>query len=117
MAIARRPPTCPKCGEPYRGIYKDQSNVPMMHRLIGDTFIRWDTSGHICRIGTLYFIERTDNQNWYTKRGWTVDPMKALAFKTKEGAENYLKMSTDIPARLNCTVTEHEFVPSAGEKI
>jgi hypothetical protein len=36
--------------------------------------------------------------------------MKALAFKTKEGAENYLKMSTNIPARLDCSVTQHEFV-------
>lgn len=126
MAIARRPPTCPKCGETIKGIFKDQSNVPIMHRLIGDTFIRWNWEGHMCRLGTLYFIERTDTQQWAALKGvllfgtvgWTVDPMKAIAFKTKKGAETYLKMALNIPARLECVVTEHEFVsPAGGENL
>lgn len=109
MAVYRKAPKCSKCGEPYKAIHWKPETF-----FCGDTFVRWDRENHICRLGILYFIERTDNQNWYTKRGWTVDPMKALAFKTKEGAENYLKMSIDIPARLDCVVTEHEFVSPAG---
>lgn len=110
MAVARKAPICPKCGQGIGGIYKDQSNVPMMHRIIGDTFIRWDFEGHVCRVGITYFIERKDNNQWYFKRGWTNDPMKAKAFKTKEIADNHLKMALDIPTRLQCEVTEHEFV-------
>lgn len=115
MAVARTAPKCPKCGESYGGIYRDQSNVPIMHRLIGDTFIRWDISGHICRLGIRYFIERIDTQQWYMKRGWTNDPMKAKVFTVKDVAEEFLKMSTDIPSRLECQVTEHEFVPIKKE--
>lgn len=110
MAIARRAPKCKKCGESYRGIYRDQSNIPIMHRLIGDTFIRWDIEGHVCRLGIRYFIERMDLRTWYMKRGWTADPMKAKCFKTRVEAEEFLKMSLDIPSRLTCEVTEHEFV-------
>lgn len=113
MAIARKAPKCPKCGEPYKAIHWKPQTF-----FCGDTFVRWDRKNHMCRIGTLYFIERTDNQNWFTTKGWTIDPMKALAFKTKDGAETYLKMSLDIPARLECVVTEHEFVsPAGGENL
>lgn len=109
MAVARTAPKCPKCGQSYGGIYQDQSNVPIMHRLIGDTFIRWDIEGHVCKLGVVYFLERTDTHQWYFKRGWTNDPLKCRIWKTKEEAENYLKMSLDIPARLEVIVTEHIF--------
>jgi len=112
---ARKAPKCPKCGEAYKAVHWQPNTATLF---VGDTFVRWDRETHICRLGTLFFIERTDNENWFSKHGWTPDPMKALAFKTKEGAETYLKMSLDIPARLDCIVTEHEFVPttpSAGK--
>ena len=110
MAVARTAPKCPKCGQDIGAIYRDQSNVPIMHRLIGDTFIRWDFEGHVCKVGIKYFIERMDTRQWYMKRGWTIDPLRAKLFNTKESAEEFLKMALDIPARLNCEVTEHEFV-------
>lgn len=49
MAIARQAPKCPHCGEVIaKAIYRDQSNVPMMMRLIGDTFIGWKYFEHSC---------------------------------------------------------------------
>lgn len=106
MSIARTAQKCPKCGESYKGIYADRGK-----NFVGDTFIRWDKENHICRLGILYFIERIDNNQWFGSRGfWTNDPMKAKAFKQKESAEDYLKMSLDIPPRLHCIVSEHEFI-------
>lgn len=82
-----------------------------MHRLIGDTFLGWDYSGHVCRLGVRYFIERMDTNQWYAGRGrWSDDPHKCKVWVKKQAAEEYLKMSTIIPARLECQVTEHEFV-------
>lgn len=49
MAIQRQIKKCPKCGEPYRAIYKNESNFPMQLKTIGDTFIRWDFEGHKCK--------------------------------------------------------------------
>lgn len=49
MAVHRTPPKCHLCGEEYKGIYKDQSDVPTGHIFVGDTFIRWDIEGHNCR--------------------------------------------------------------------
>jgi hypothetical protein len=105
MAVFRQQEICKNCGQPYKAIHRKTQQL-----FVGDTFIRWDRDNHVCRIGTLFFIERTDTQNWYNKKGWTIDPMKAVAFKTKQLADNYLKMSLDIPARLHCVVTEHYFV-------
>lgn len=109
MAIARTAPKCPKCKQPYSGIYRDQSKLPIMHRMVGDTFIRWDIEGHVCKVGIVYFIERMDTHHWYRKRGWTSDPLKCKVFKTKKSAEEFLKMALYIPARLKCEVTEHIF--------
>ncbi len=49
MAIYRKAPTCPYCGEVIAtAIYRDQSKIPFMQRLIGDTFIRWEYKEHRC---------------------------------------------------------------------
>jgi len=42
--VARRPPTCPNCKEPYQGIYADRGK-----NFVGDTFIRWDIEEHKCK--------------------------------------------------------------------
>lgn len=111
MALYRKSPTCPECGETIRGRYLHQSNVPMMHRIIGDTFQGWDWKGHKCRLGTKYFIERMDTHLWWVAgTKWTSDPMIAKMFDTKQTAEEFLKTTNDISARIDAQVTEHEFV-------
>ena len=50
MARYRPTPTCPFCGVVIaKGIYKDQSKIPFMQRIIGDTFIRWEYIKHTCK--------------------------------------------------------------------
>lgn len=110
MAVYRKAPTCPECGEQIRGKYLDQSDTPIMHRIIGDTFRGWDWANHRCRLGTKYFIERMDTHQWFARKSWTSDPMIAKMFDTKENAEEFLKNTTDISARIDAQVTEHEFV-------
>lgn len=48
MAIFRQSPKCLKCGDPIDGKYTDQSKIPPMQQLIGDTFEGWDYEGHVC---------------------------------------------------------------------
>lgn len=105
MALYRETPNCPKCGGRIKGVYSNRG-----YNFVGDTFQRWDYNGHVCRLGTKYFIERTDTHLWWVKGGWTNDPMSAMIFETREKGEIYLTNSFDIPPRLECTVTEHEFV-------
>jgi len=114
MAVYRKAPKCPKCGESYGAIHWEPEVF-----FCGDTFIRWDREGHVCRLGIRYFIERMDTRQWFwtngDKRinertsGWTDAPGKAKMFVTKDEAEEYLKNSW-IPPRIECQVTEHEFV-------
>jgi hypothetical protein len=50
MAIYRKQPTCPYCGKVIaKGVYKDQSHLPFMMRVIGDTFLRWEYKKHNCK--------------------------------------------------------------------
>lgn len=50
MAVARPTPTCPYCGKIIaKGVYKNQSGIPFMLRVIGDTFLRWDYIKHTCK--------------------------------------------------------------------
>ncbi len=105
MAVYREAPKCPKCGGNIKGKYWQPKVV-----FAGDTFRGWDFEGHVCRVGTKYFIERTDTHQWWSDQSWTTDPMSAMIFSTKDKAENYLKDSLDIPPRIPCEVTEHEFV-------
>ena len=50
MAVARPTPTCPYCGKPTAtGKYKDQSNIPQLMRIIGDTFLGWDYKDCNCK--------------------------------------------------------------------
>lgn len=100
--LYRKHPTCPKCGEEINGKYHDRG-----HNFIGDTWYGWDWDNHRCRLGIKYFIERMDTREWWP---WTNDPMKAKMFDTKEDAQKYLMESTEISARIQCEVTEHEFV-------
>lgn len=105
MAVARKRPTCPKCGEPAKAVHADRGKY-----FVGDTFIRWDRQ-HVCRLGVRYFIERMDNHQWYAgKSKWTNDAHKCLIWEKKENAEIFLIESTMISARIECKVTEHEFV-------
>lgn len=48
MALYRENPKCHKCGGVIKGIYKDQTDIPVSMRIIGDTFIRWDWQNHKC---------------------------------------------------------------------
>lgn len=122
MAVHRTAPKCPKCGEDISGKHWQPETF-----FCGDTFTGWDWANHRCRLGIKYFIERTDTHQWwwedqtdnYNERscGWTNNPQDAVMFDTNELAESYLKESSAIPSRVECIVTEHEFVTSAGEKI
>lgn len=51
MAVYREQPKCPNCGKYIKSIYHDYSDLPLMMRPIGDSFIRWDWEGHnkICK--------------------------------------------------------------------
>jgi hypothetical protein len=49
MAVHRIPPKCPKCKQPIKGIYRDESHLPPYQKTIGDTFLRWDFEGHVCK--------------------------------------------------------------------
>ena len=50
MAIYRAHPKCPFCGKVIaKAKYKDQSDIPMSMRLIGDTFIGWEYDNHECK--------------------------------------------------------------------
>ena len=52
MAIMRTAPTCAHCGAVIAtAIYQDQSDIPPIMRIIGDTFIRWDYIYHECEAG------------------------------------------------------------------
>jgi len=111
MAVYRTAPKCPKCGEYISGKYWQPEVF-----FCGDTFTGWDWDGHVCRLGTKYFIERKDtNQWWVAFTTWTNDPMQATMFNTRQEAEEFLKTTTDISARIEATVTEHEFVQSVDE--
>jgi hypothetical protein len=104
--VYREAPICEKCGMDIQGMYRQPHVV-----FAGDTFIGWDYAGHICRLGTKHFIERTDTNLWWQGHGvWTSSPTAAMIWDTKVEAEEYLKMSLDIPPRLDCIVTEHEFI-------
>ena len=48
MAVYRQSPTCPKCGQKINAIYRDVNKgvTDPMKIFIGDTFERWDWSGH-----------------------------------------------------------------------
>ena len=46
--IHRDPPKCFKCGQPIKAVYEDQSDIPLVLRRIGDTFLYWDFNGHKC---------------------------------------------------------------------
>lgn len=48
MAIRRESPKCPKCGVVIDAIYLDQSDLPEIQRVIGDTFLKWDWENHKC---------------------------------------------------------------------
>jgi len=48
MAVVRANPKCPKCNGVIHAIYKDQSDLPLIQQIIGDTFIKWDWEGHKC---------------------------------------------------------------------
>lgn len=39
MAVYRPPQKCISCGEVLKPVYRDQSKIPVMQRLIGDTFV------------------------------------------------------------------------------
>ena len=39
MAVCRPTEYCPWCNEPLKARYLDQSNIPFMHQIIGDTFL------------------------------------------------------------------------------
>jgi len=105
MAVYRKAPTCPECGETIKGKHYEPQTF-----FCGDTFRGWDWDNHVCRLGTKYFIERTDTIQWWIKGGWTNDPMAAMMWSTKKEAENYLLESIEIPPRIPCYITEHEFV-------
>lgn len=50
MALYRPTPTCPHCGEPtHKAIYRDQSHLPPMLQIIGDTFEGWESLEHTCK--------------------------------------------------------------------
>ena len=50
MAVARSIPTCSYCGEATAtGRYKDESGVPPLMRIIGDTFLGWDDKECNCK--------------------------------------------------------------------
>lgn len=49
MALYREYPKCPFCKKVIaKGVYKDQSNLPVSMQIIGDTFIRWEYEKHEC---------------------------------------------------------------------
>jgi hypothetical protein len=68
MAVFRESPKCFKCGEPIRAIFDDQKDIPMMARLIGDTFIKWDYEGHnvMCK-GTFNLLPMPDESEEFKK--------------------------------------------------
>ena len=106
MAVYRKAPQCPKCGIEIQGKYYRPEVF-----FAGDTFTGWDFEGHVCRLGTKYFIERIDTHLWWQGFGvWSNSPTAAMMWNTKEEAEEFLKMSLEIPSRLECIVTEHEFI-------
>lgn len=49
MAVSRQIPKCIFCGkEIAKGVYKDESHLPLIQRTIGDTFIGWELVEHDC---------------------------------------------------------------------
>ena len=49
MALFRTPPTCLICGKPTaEAIYEDQSHIPEISRVVGDSFIGWKPIDHVC---------------------------------------------------------------------
>lgn len=115
MARYRKNPICPKCGVAIEGKYwKPASGIGFA----GDTFEGWDWRGHVCRIGIKYFIERTDENKWWTGSDWTNDPIKAMLWNDESEAKKHLTESMLISPRIPCGITEHEFVSmqEGGEK-
>ncbi len=78
MALYRENPTCSKCGVEIKGKYS-QPAIPFA----GDTFYGWDWEGHVCRLGTKYFIERTDESKWWTGSNWTSVPIEAMLWESE----------------------------------
>lgn len=49
MAVYRKEPKCPFCGEiTHKASYKDMSNVPVSERVYGDNFLGWIPLEHKC---------------------------------------------------------------------
>ncbi len=46
MAVMRQAPTCVKCGEEVKGVYK---KVNKSFGFVGDTFLFWNYEGHVCK--------------------------------------------------------------------
>lgn len=108
-------PTCSKCGEKIKPWFYDTETF-----VAGSpTFGGWDWKKHVCRIGIMYMIERKDNNHWFSENDtWTTDPMEARVFPNKEFAEVFLRDTNKISFRIECIVTEHEFVlPERGENL
>ena len=113
MAVYRKAPKCSKCGEEINGKYWQPEVF-----FCGDTFTGWDWAGHRCRLGTKYFIERTDDHRWYWDNGektqnertigFTNNPMTAKMFDSKEEADIFLKEKLPV-FRFDLEVTEHLF--------
>jgi hypothetical protein len=83
MAIFRPTPKCPYCGEVIaKAVYIDQSKIPSMMRLIGDTFIRWDYITHTCE-GTKK--AEAENKKWREDHKYLLDAFnKELEDKAKK---------------------------------
>ncbi len=86
MALRRIVPTCYHCGEEIaKAVYKDQSKIPSLMRVIGDNFLRWDYISHKCK----KYESTKSKYHKFVKNKETMTGIELIAKERKEQIEKH----------------------------
>jgi hypothetical protein len=85
MAVARAVPTCQYCGKATaKARHKDESNVPLSMRIIGDTFLGWDYKECNCKGARK---ARKEHKKWKKEHGIDLNKIIEEAKSKQDGKQ------------------------------